>query len=59
MSNLIGKKAYIINKDSWYFGEWGTIVDFDGDSYYIAIADGKDSIPCFDRSEFRIRREHR
>jgi hypothetical protein len=55
-SKLIGKVAFIIDRDSIYRGEWGTIVDFDGDVYYIAIANGTDSIPIFDRDQFRVRR---
>lgn len=50
----IGKVAFITNKDSIYFGEWGIIKNFDGDYYYIAIAGGTDSIPVFYRDEFRI-----
>lgn len=55
-SKLIGKVAFITDRDSIYYGEWGTIVDFDGDVYYIAIANGMDSIPIFDRDQFRVRR---
>ena len=53
---LIGKVAYITDKDSIYFGEWGTITDFDGDVYYIKIANGGDSIPVFDRDQFKVPR---
>lgn len=56
-SKLIGKIAFITDKDSMYYGEWGTIVDFDGDLYHIAIANGMDSIPVFGRKEFRVRRK--
>ncbi len=55
-SKLIGKVAFITDRDSIYYGEWGTIVDFDGDVYYIAIANGMDSVPIFDRDQFRVRR---
>lgn len=55
-SKLIGKIAYITDKDSIYFGEWGRITDFDGDVYYIKIADGGDSIPIFDRDQFKVPR---
>ena len=57
MTKLIGKKAYIKNKDSIYFGEWGIIEHFDGEYYYIAIANGCDSLPIFERDEFVIRRK--
>lgn len=58
-SKLIGKKAYITDTESIYFGEWGTVVDFDGDVYYIAIADGKDSLPIFDRDQFKVPRNRK
>ena len=53
-SKIIGKYAYITDKESFYFQEWGRIVDFDGEVYYIAIADGKDSFPIFDRDQFKV-----
>ena len=52
----IGKKCYITDKESIYFGEWGIIKDFDGEYYYVAIADGKSTLPVFGRSEIRIPR---
>lgn len=56
-SKLIGRKVYITDPESIYFCEWGTIVDFDGDVYYIAIANGMESIPVFDRGQFRVPRK--
>lgn len=53
-SKLINKKAYITNKDSIYYNEWGIVKDYDGEYYYIAIANGTDSIPVFQRDEFYI-----
>lgn len=50
----IGKKCYIINKDSFYFGEWGIIKHFDGEYYHIAIANGTQAEPIFKRDEIRI-----
>lgn len=55
-SKLIGKKCYIVNQDSIYYGEWGIIQHYDGECYHIAIADGKDSLPIFERDEIRIPR---
>jgi hypothetical protein len=55
-SKLIGRKVYITDPESIYFGEWGIIKDFDGEVYYIAIADGKDSQPIFDRDQFKVPR---
>lgn len=56
-SKLIGKIAYITDPESIYFGEWGVIDDYDGDVYYIKIANGPDSIPIFDRDQFRVPRK--
>lgn len=53
-SPLIGKEVTIINKESIYYHEWGIIKDYDGEFYYIAIANGEDSLPIFDRKEFRL-----
>ena len=55
-SKLIGKRVYITDRDSIYFGEWGIVADFDGEVYYIRIANGKDSVPIFDRKQFRLPR---
>lgn len=52
----IGKKCYITNKDSIYFGEWGTIKHFDGEYYHVAIADGTNCLVVFARDEIRIPR---
>lgn len=56
-SKLIGRRVYIIDKDSIYFGEWGIVTDYDGEAYHIRIADGSDSVPIFDRSQFRVPRK--
>ena len=50
----IGKKCYIKNEDSIFFGEWGIIKVFDGEYYHVAIANGTDSLPIFDRTEITI-----
>lgn len=55
-TKLIGKKAFITDKESVYFGEWGIIDHFDGECYHIKIAEGSDSVPVFDRDQFRVRR---
>jgi hypothetical protein len=55
-SRLINRKAYIIDKESIYYGEWGIIKDYDGECYYIAIANGIDSIPVFNRDQFKVKR---
>ena len=52
---MIGKQVDIINKSSWAYGEWGVIKDFDGEYYYIAIANGDETL-IFKRNEFRVRR---
>lgn len=57
MTNLIGKEAKIIAKDSWCYGEYGIIKHFDGEYYHIAVT-GDDSMQCvFTRNEFKVRRE--
>jgi hypothetical protein len=58
-SKLIGRKVYITDPESIYFGEWGIVVDFDGDVYYIAIAGGKDSLPIFYRDQFKVPRSRK
>ena len=54
--NLIGKLVTITDKESWLCGEWGRVIAFDGDYYYITIADG-DEFFAFYRQDFRVRRE--
>lgn len=56
-SKLIGRKAYITDSESWYYGEWGIIADYDGDYYYIMIANGDGSVPVFNRNQFRVPRK--
>lgn len=55
-SKLIGKKVYITDKDSIYYNEWGIIKYYDGECYHIAIANGDDSLPIFNRDQFIIKR---
>lgn len=54
--NLIGKEVTITSKDSWAYGEWGVIKDYDGEYYYVAIADDPTSQLVFDRKEFKIKK---
>ena len=56
-SKLIGKRAIITDPESIYHGEWGIIDHFDGECYHIKIANGSDSVPMFDRNQFRIPRK--
>lgn len=58
-SKLIGKRAYITDKESVYYNEWGTIKAFDGEYYYIAIANDSSCLPIFSRSEFHVYRERK
>ena len=55
-SKLIGRRVYITDPESIYFGEWGIIADYDGEVYYIKIANGNDAQPIFDRDQFRVPR---
>ena len=54
--NLIGKKVFITDSDSSYYNEWGIIKDYDGDYFYVAIAEGTDSIPIFSRDQFTVKK---
>lgn len=57
MRNLVGKVVYITDRESMYFNEWGTVISQDEDGFYhIAIANGRDSLPVFDRTQFKVRR---
>lgn len=56
-SKLIGKRAIITDPESIYFGEWGIIADYDGDVYYVKIANGNDAQPIFDRDQFKVPRK--
>jgi hypothetical protein len=53
-SKLINRRVYITDQKSIYFNEWGIVKDYDGELYYIAIANGTDSIPVFTRDQFQI-----
>jgi len=56
-SKMIGKRVDIIDKDSWFYGEWGVIIDVIDGNYFVAIANGRDCVPVFDRKDIRVRRE--
>lgn len=56
----VGKKCFIIDKESIYFGEWGIITEvWDGD-FCVAIAGGTHDLgyaePIFSRDQLRIPR---
>lgn len=55
-SNLIGKEVRIKkNIDSFFAGEWGTVVSFDGELYEVAMYNGCGCC-VFERSEFTVKR---
>lgn len=56
-SKLIGKRAIITDTESIYCGEWGIIANYDGDVYHIKIANGNDTMPVFDRNQFKVPRK--
>lgn len=56
-SKLIGKKVYITDKESIFFDEWGIVDYFDGEYYGVRIANGSDSVPVFDRDQFKVPRK--
>ena len=55
--NLIGKKVIIKERDSWFYGEWGTVIDVDGDDIYVAIANDRSSVPVFDRRDVKLMKQ--
>ena len=55
-TKLEGKRVVITNRDSIYYGEWGIVRGFDGDVYYVAIANDENAMPVFNRDEFKVRR---
>lgn len=57
--NYVGRKCYIIDRESIYYNEWGIIKDFDGELYYIAIANGCSSLPVFERKQIRITKQRK
>jgi hypothetical protein len=52
--NLIGKEVKIIDRESFHYGDWGTVVDFDGEYYYIAIFGDVNDAPIFTRNQFKV-----
>ena len=54
VNNLIGKEVRIIDRESFHYGDWGTIVDFDGEYYYIAIFGDVNDAPIFTRNQFKV-----
>jgi len=59
MKNLENKKVQITDKESIYYGEWGIIKKYDGEYYHIAIANGEDDLPIFNRDQFKICKENK
>lgn len=56
MSKVIGKKCFVVDKESDYHNEWGIIKHYDGEFYHVAIANGTDTVPIFDRKQIKIPR---
>lgn len=55
-SKLIGRYVDIKKGNCWSEGDWGIIVDYDGDWYHLAYCGDLDDIPVFTRDEFRVPR---
>lgn len=53
---LIGKYVTITARESWAYGEWGTVKMFDGEYYHIAPWNDDRVELIFTRDEFRVRR---
>lgn len=58
-SRLIGKKAFITDEESIYYGEWGVIESYDGEHYHMKIANGSGAVPMFSRDQFWVPRKGR
>lgn len=56
-SRMISKRAYVTDKESIYFGEWGTIAHYDGECYHLKIANGSGSMPMFNRDQLWVPRQ--
>lgn len=54
---MIGDRVYIKNEDNIHFNEWGTIVDYDGKYYHVAIFGDNNCVAIFERNELYIPRE--
>ena len=54
--NLVGRTVYITDPDSLYYDEWGIVVAQDKFDYYVAIANGTDSVPVFSRDQIRVKK---
>lgn len=53
-SSLIGRKVDIVDKDSVHYGDWGRVLDFDGDNYHVAMMEDKDFVCVFSRRDLKI-----
>lgn len=56
-SKLIGKTVSIKAEDGKVYGDWGIVVDYDGDSYYVAFAGDNNSVMVFNRNEIVAHRK--
>ena len=56
-SKLIGRRVFITDPESIYCGEWGIIADYDGEVYYVKIANGNGAQPIFERYQFKVPRQ--
>lgn len=54
---MIGNRAYIKNEDNIHFNEWGTVVNYDGNYYHVAIFGDTENVAIFERSELYIPRK--
>ena len=54
-SKLIGKKVTITA--GFHTGDWGTVIDVDGEFYHVAMFDDLNDAPIFSRNEFKVTRK--
>ena len=56
---MLGKVAYVTDKESIYCGEWGIIEYYDGECYHLKIANGSGAMPMFNRDQLWVPRQQR
>lgn len=59
-SSLIGKRVDITDRDSMYYGHWGIVQHWDGETYHVGggsiSVTGNGACPIFDRNQFKVRK---
>lgn len=53
-SKLIGKYAYITDKNSVHYQDWGEVIDFNNGVYHLIMNTDKETVVTFNRDQFKI-----